>query len=691
MAIFGIKSALIQSILLILYLRQDVFILGAPLGVIIPPVTAISGTLNQTIDAQSQHRHQNPSLRTLKKASAANEGPQRLAHSGENVNGSDNREKRDDHDALMEIDEKDMMIDEQIETLGQTVVKLKNFVPEISPESVSEPPHDLDDLKALMKLDPSKEKNHQHGAVAVEGGAGVIEDGNETEQEIPDEKSGNEDKNKNAEDPYSDQEGKSEQNAMLPRPNQYHDELESQSAIESKPKSDQETLNQLLRNDDETDSVDPESDDEDAKEEATSIPQLYGAGSMNRPIESFELDGRTENDAEEGFVQDDLDNLKDHVETKVLEVEVVTDPYDCESTRGPLRHLGEGTKFFADSRRLYNFREAREICSKYNLVIAEIEEVADHRTISKYMTGSNFHVKSSSGGRFFIGLNDIKTEGLFQHANGKNVTYQDFLASQPDDKHESEDCVTITREKEDGPAGAADYDCNKTAHVLCMFQMETQCYNDSRETKENLKHATKHEMHLLVNATERAYFVSNYQATWKEAMKQCQAKQMNLFNMDAIVTMGFFRSILRWEKSYFRVKMPTVQYWTSGKFQKSHMTAPIIWHNKPDLTESEERGVEKHNGSFSFSGIFHWSSAKKRDPGGPHGWRRDLCVSFGFDHDPQAIPYTRNTNCDLPTYFICYAENPDNNDYEDETTTEEPKPINPEDMPVFPDPENETE
>jgi len=105
--------------------------------------------------------------------------------------------------------------------------------------------------------------------------------------------------------------------------------------------------------------------------------------------------------------------------------------------------------------------------------------------------------------------------------------------------------------------------------------------------------------------------------------------------------------------------MSTVQYWTSGKFLKSHMTAPIVWHSKPDLTESEERGVEKHNATFTFSGLFKWSTKKHRDPGGPHGWRRDLCVSFGFDDNPYETPYIRSSNCELPNYFICYKEYPD--------------------------------
>ncbi|CAL8075750.1 unnamed protein product [Orchesella dallaii] len=438
----------------------------------------------------------------------------------------------------------------------------------------------------------------------------------------------------------------------------------------------------------------------DENEEATAIPQLHGTATHHRPIENNEseiLEGRNENndDDDDGFVKEDESSLKDSVITSVLEAEAVTDGFDCSENRGPFRLISSGSKHFVDVARLYNFREAREVCSKYNLVVSEVEGLGDHRTMEGFMTANNYYdAKGSSGGSsFFIGLNDIKTEGVFRHANGKNLTYQNFLPSQPDDKNEMEDCVVITKENRDGPAGAADYDCNKIAHVFCMFRAETQCYNESKETMENRKLDGERGFHLLVNATERAYFVSNYQVTWKEAMKQCDAKQMKVFNMDGVVTMGFFRSILKWEKSFFRVKMPTVQYWTSGKFQKSHMNAPIIWHAKPELTESEERGVEKHNSTFSFSGLYHWSTAKKRDPGVPHGWRRDLCVSFGFDKNPEAIPYIRNTNCDLPAYFICYVEYPDvSNEDEDEPTDEDTDiPFGPGDKPFPLEPVNETE
>ncbi|CAL8075756.1 unnamed protein product [Orchesella dallaii] len=422
------------------------------------------------------------------------------------------------------------------------------------------------------------------------------------------------------------------------------------------------------------------------------IPLVYGAATMVRPIPYHErnqdVGGSYNQDDEAGFINDDEDSLKDSVITSVLEAEIIADGFDCSGNRGHLRHMTSNSKYFVDVARLYNFREAREVCSKLNLVIAEVEGLGDHRTIEEFMSVNEFYDAkgSSGGGSFFIGLNDIKIEGVFKHGNGKNVTYQNFLPSQPDDKHETEDCVTITKETRDGPAGSADFDCNKTAHVFCMFRADTQCYNESKETIENRKLETERNLHLLVNATERAYFVSNYQATWKEAMKQCEAKQMKVFNMDGVVTMGFFRSILKWERNFFRVRMPTVQYWTSGKFQKSHMTAPIIWHTKPELNESEERGVEKHNSTFSFSGLYHWSTAKKRDPGGPHGWRRDLCVSFGFDKNPEAIPYLRNTNCDLPTYFVCYVEYPEISGEEEGTdtdTTSTDGPRDPQDMPVL--------
>ncbi|ODM89922.1 Zinc metalloproteinase nas-6 [Orchesella cincta] len=125
--------------------------------------------------------------------------------------------------------------------------------------------------------------------------------------------------------------------------------------------------------------------------------------------------------------------------------------------------------------------------------------------------------------------------------------------------------------------------------------------------------------------------------------------------MDEIVNRAFFRSMIHWEKKFSAFQC---QLFNTGPLENSrNLTCPppIIWHTKPELDESKERGIEKHNGTFSFRA--------------------------------GRTPYLRNTNCDLPAYFICYVEYPDAGESSgEETTTEEEEtttmgPVNPEDMP----------
>lgn len=96
------------------------------------------------------------------------------------------------------------------------------------------------------------------------------------------------------------------------------------------------------------------------------------------------------------------------------------------------------------------------------------------------------------------------------------------------------------------------------------------------------------------------------------------------------------------------------------------MTAPIFFATKPmDRSSSEEDDdfsgemQSPHhflNASFAFSGVYIWSNKKGKDPGGPHGLRRELCVSFGFEKNDDT-PIVRNTNCALPNFFICSEKN----------------------------------
>lgn len=181
-------------------------------------------------------------------------------------------------------------------------------------------------------------------------------------------------------------------------------------------------------------------------------------------------------------------------------------------------------------------------------------------------------------------------------------------------------------------------------------------------------------------------------------MRYCEQENMSLMRMDNIVAMPFFERIMKaqqelvrgkkWTQKWIKrcllinlcfnifmyrnllwqVPIPTVEYWTAGKTQdvpytagttfSTHMRAPIFWQKKSEPTSAEtmQQGTAGENGNastFTWSGVFRWSDRKKADPGGPYGHRRDVCISFGFEGPGDATPVIRNTNCELPCFFIC--------------------------------------
>ena len=44
---------------------------------------------------------------------------------------------------------------------------------------------------------------------------------------------------------------------------------------------------------------------------------------------------------------------------------------------------------------------------------------------------------------FWIGVNDLETEGEFQYATGGNLVYSNWKIGQPDNDYDKQDCVLI--------------------------------------------------------------------------------------------------------------------------------------------------------------------------------------------------------------------------------------------------------
>lgn len=74
-----------------------------------------------------------------------------------------------------------------------------------------------------------------------------------------------------------------------------------------------------------------------------------------------------------------------------------------------------------------------------------------------------------------------------------------------------------------------------------------------------------------------------------------------------------------------------------------------------EFSEEPESPHHYLNWTYAFSGVYMWSDMKKKDPGAGHNLRRDLCLSFGFERNDET-PVVRNTNCEIPQFFICLKE-----------------------------------
>ena len=68
---------------------------------------------------------------------------------------------------------------------------------------------------------------------------------------------------------------------------------------------------------------------------------------------------------------------------------------------------------------------------------------------------------------FWIGLNDIDSEGEFRWLNGDVLRNEIvWLSGQPDNHNNNEDCVHLNRDR-NNPEGANDVPCSFNAHGLC--------------------------------------------------------------------------------------------------------------------------------------------------------------------------------------------------------------------------------
>ncbi len=105
------------------------------------------------------------------------------------------------------------------------------------------------------------------------------------------------------------------------------------------------------------------------------------------------------------------------------------------------------------------WQNARTFCLGRGLVLATILSDTEYAAVFNAITAS----------RYWIGLNDIATEGTFVWTDGSTSTYRNWAAGNPSDSNSNEDCVEIMDALNSGnPNGAwNDNTCSAQLGFLC--------------------------------------------------------------------------------------------------------------------------------------------------------------------------------------------------------------------------------
>ncbi|XP_070539238.1 alpha-N-acetylgalactosamine-specific lectin-like [Ptychodera flava] len=83
---------------------------------------------------------------------------------------------------------------------------------------------------------------------------------------------------------------------------------------------------------------------------------------------------------------------------------------------------------------MYTYQEAKQVCEGLRSTLAVVNDAEENLFLKRY-TLNQFH--------FWIGLDDIDSEGNYVWADGSSLTYSNWNSAQPDNYGNNEDCVHL--------------------------------------------------------------------------------------------------------------------------------------------------------------------------------------------------------------------------------------------------------
>uniref|UniRef100_A0A671TXN4 Mannose receptor, C type 1b n=1 Tax=Sparus aurata TaxID=8175 RepID=A0A671TXN4_SPAAU len=190
---------------------------------------------------------------------------------------------------------------------------------------------------------------------------------------------------------------------------------------------------------------------------------------------------------------------------------------------------------FQLQRTLQTWSNAQKECRKEGGDLVSVRNVEDHSFVISQLG-------YASTDELWIGLNDIRTEGLFDWSDHSPVTFTSWEFGKPSVSTGAEDCVIIAGEK----GNWGDRSCDEQHGFICMKQSSTDSTGDEVQMDLGCKIGWK-------KHGSYCYFVGTETKTFDEAKDDCEASGSYLADVSNGVDNAFLVSLvgLRPEKYFW--------------------------------------------------------------------------------------------------------------------------------------------
>ncbi|XP_043990703.1 macrophage mannose receptor 1-like [Gambusia affinis] len=212
---------------------------------------------------------------------------------------------------------------------------------------------------------------------------------------------------------------------------------------------------------------------------------------------------------------------------------------------------------------------AHQACRKEGGDLASIRNMEDHSFVTS-------ELGYAATDELWIGLNDIKTEGLFDWTDHTTVTFTSWEFGKPQSATNQNDCVLIRGEN----GNWADRDCKENHGFICMKASASEPTGDEVQQEAGCKTGWK-------RYGSYCYFIGTESKTFGDAKEDCKRSNSYLADVSNRVDNAFLVSLvgLRSEKHFWlglsNQKNRDVFEWTSTvPVRYTHWNREMPGHNQ---------------------------------------------------------------------------------------------------------------